>query len=210
MYRVNLPQALTIGGQTLDLAVSSAGLERVTAQATMPPKPEVVVEIEINADSISDEWSGEMIARDHIKVQIAGRDGVSDWFLLALEMRTIEPNWADTSDWFPGYLYGPPDPRLQELYGGNILASDEGLGDGDLEGLTFYIEYSGNSEWDGMLHYRFKVTAVSESYARHLLSLSAYYMSDGNPFSEPVTVFPYKTNSGHFHDHDYGNIAEQP
>ena len=189
MYRVNLPQALTIGGQTLDLAVSSAGLERVTAQATMPPTPAIVVEIEFNADSISGEWSGEMIARDHIEVQIAGRDGVSDWFLLAMEVRTIDPISADTSDWFPGYLDGPPDPRLQELHSGNTLVSDEGLGDGDLEGLTFYIEHSGSSEWDDKLRHRIKVTAVSESYARHLLSLSAYYMSDGNPFSEPVTVY---------------------
>lgn len=188
IHRIPMTSPIDISGQTVEVAVEAEGLERVTAQDIMPPAPALNVTFEEAVEFIEDDWGG-MIVRHSIEVDIAGRDGVADWFILTLESRPADPSWGDTN-WYAGYINGPPDPRMQELNNGMSLVSDEGLSDGDINGLTFYIEHNASTEWEDIdLQYRVKVSAISESLARNLLSMDAHKMSQDNPFAEPVTVY---------------------
>lgn len=189
IHRIPMSSPIDISGQTVEVAVEAEGLERVTAHDIMPPPPALNVTFEEAVEFIQDEWGGGMSVLHGIEVDIAGRDGVADWFILTLESRAADPSWGDTT-WYAEYINGPPDPRMQELNNGTNLVSDEGLGDGDINGLTFYIEHYASIEWEDIdRQYRVKVSAISESFSRNLLSMNAYQMSEDNPFAEPVTVY---------------------
>jgi hypothetical protein len=199
LHSLALDAPVHLAGMPLRLEVEAEGLDSVSAESTMPEKPVALAELELAVDSVLDPWWEEFMARDRITVDIEGQNGVADWFILELQSRFLDPEWGDTATWWTEYMEGPPDPRVNTLHTGEILVSDQGLGDGDLNQLTFF-KNNIDPDWGyPEMEWRLSISALSESSANYLLSMEAYDQADGNPFAEPVVVYSnISSGFGHF------------
>ena len=199
LHSLALDAPVHLAGMPLRLEVEAEGLDPVSAESTMPEKPVALAEIEFAVDSVLDPWWEEFMARDRITVDIEGQNGVADWFILELQSRFLDPAWGDTATWWLEYMDGPPDPRVNTLRRGEMLVSDQGLGDEDLNQLTFFKDNL-DPDWGyPEMEWRLRISALSESSAQYLLSMEAYEQADGNPFAEPVVVYSnISSGFGHF------------
>jgi hypothetical protein len=184
-----LPGFIPKTGQTYRLTASYNGLNKVEAEATLPP---LVPILSVDTATLTGEW-GQKELRLKIKFDDpAGERNIYgfgvDVTYKEFDYNTMTYTGKKISN--PAYLSGNSDQFLKEEsldFEGKIYLEDllfDGMGKTIEFGLSDYSFYQSDTVWLDV-----KMEQVDLSYYYYVLSFSSYQQAHGNPFSEPVQVY---------------------